>query len=472
MRIVQTFWSAGRNPLEHSFGWLRPEYNLMSWTLSCLCLRKHYDEVALYTDEQGKHVLIDLLHLPYTEVNVVYDKRLCMPRHWAYAKIKTYSLQEIPFLHVDGDVFLPTPISKEVINAPLIAQNREIGTAYYQKMMQPVFHNPDITLPGYVRKGLDEGSLASYNMGVFGGSDLDFIQRYCQEVFHFIDENHISEVQHQNSNIECNVFFEQILMAAMADKEQKEVGSVVSHPMYDQGYSISEFCNLRAFDEHPIHHLLGGHKYNPWVLRMLVQALIRLYPDVFRYILNLCPKFSYEVFSATRYNPKCPGTEIRSYLDFIEKTREKWSKLHIEDLIKIESVAPTNNSIKEVLNEGKCNVTLSLAPRITIFTLEEKRSEAFDKILRERLNCGPNFPFSKIALIPTLSGYGYIEVPLLPIDLAIIKILSNKKLTFDNLSNKTISDYFDGTKNDFRLNYITISIERLIINGIINLIKK
>ena len=86
MRIVQTFWTAGRNPLEYSFGWLRPEYNLMSWALSCISLRKNYDEVALYTDEIGKRVLIDLLHLPYTEVHVVYDEHLCLSHHWAYAK--------------------------------------------------------------------------------------------------------------------------------------------------------------------------------------------------------------------------------------------------------------------------------------------------------------------------------------------------------------------------------------------------
>ena len=47
MRIVQTFWTAGQDPLKHAFGWLHPEYNLMSWALSCLSLREHYDEVAL-----------------------------------------------------------------------------------------------------------------------------------------------------------------------------------------------------------------------------------------------------------------------------------------------------------------------------------------------------------------------------------------------------------------------------------------
>ena len=35
----------------------------MSWALSCLSLREHYDEVALYTDSEGKRILIDELHL-------------------------------------------------------------------------------------------------------------------------------------------------------------------------------------------------------------------------------------------------------------------------------------------------------------------------------------------------------------------------------------------------------------------------
>ncbi len=48
MKIVQTFWSGGRSPLEHSYGWPHAEYNLMSWTLSCLSLRKHYDRGALH----------------------------------------------------------------------------------------------------------------------------------------------------------------------------------------------------------------------------------------------------------------------------------------------------------------------------------------------------------------------------------------------------------------------------------------
>lgn len=67
----------------------------MAWALSCLSLKELLDSVTLYTDEVGKQWLIDYLHLPYTEVNVVYNSTLCLNRHWAYAKIKTYSLQKV-----------------------------------------------------------------------------------------------------------------------------------------------------------------------------------------------------------------------------------------------------------------------------------------------------------------------------------------------------------------------------------------
>ncbi len=100
MKIVQTFWSGGKDPTEYSYGWLHAEYNLMSWALSCLSLRKYYNQVELYTDQRGYDVLIKKLHLPYTAVHVVYDDNLCLPQHWAYAKLKTYSMQTEPFLHI------------------------------------------------------------------------------------------------------------------------------------------------------------------------------------------------------------------------------------------------------------------------------------------------------------------------------------------------------------------------------------
>ena len=108
---------------------------------------------------------------------------------WALSKIKTYSMQTEPFIHVDGDVFITEPLPERVTDAPLVAQNREIGTIYYRRMMDRILEHPSIRLPDYIGKGLKEESVASYNMGFFGGTDLDFIHRYCREVFRFMEEN-------------------------------------------------------------------------------------------------------------------------------------------------------------------------------------------------------------------------------------------------------------------------------------------
>lgn len=72
--------------LKDGFGWIDSEHHLTAWALSCIKLREFYDDVVLYTDSQGKKILGDCLHLPYTEIKVVYDNLKCRQAHWAYPK--------------------------------------------------------------------------------------------------------------------------------------------------------------------------------------------------------------------------------------------------------------------------------------------------------------------------------------------------------------------------------------------------
>ena len=92
MKIVQTFWTARRPLLEHSFGWFSPQCHLMAWVLSCLSLREHYDHVVLYGDSEGCRVFAELLKLPYTEVVAAYDSLSIPDVYWAYPKLLTYSV--------------------------------------------------------------------------------------------------------------------------------------------------------------------------------------------------------------------------------------------------------------------------------------------------------------------------------------------------------------------------------------------
>ena len=117
---------------------------LMSWALSCLSLREHYDDVELYTDAEGYRILIEQMRLPYSHVHVVLDDFACLPFHWALAKIKTYSMQDAPFVHVDGVIYLPNPLKEEIFDTELVAQNREIGTIYYWHMMERILTHKNI----------------------------------------------------------------------------------------------------------------------------------------------------------------------------------------------------------------------------------------------------------------------------------------------------------------------------------------
>ena len=77
MKIIQSFWSAGKDVYADGFGWKHPELHFMSWALSCLSLRRNYKDVALYTDSEGYRVSKELLKLPYMEVTVCYDGLSC-----------------------------------------------------------------------------------------------------------------------------------------------------------------------------------------------------------------------------------------------------------------------------------------------------------------------------------------------------------------------------------------------------------
>jgi len=130
MRIVQSAWACNQsNLLTSNSGWLSPEYNLMSWTLSCLQLKQFYPEVVLYCDHAYAEMLIDNLQLPYTDVICNLDGlNKYHPQLWALPKIYTYSQQENPFLHVDGDVFIWREFSDYLLKGDLIAQNIEAAT--------------------------------------------------------------------------------------------------------------------------------------------------------------------------------------------------------------------------------------------------------------------------------------------------------------------------------------------------------
>lgn len=411
MRIVQTLWSAKEDLLRNSFGWLEPQHHLMSWALSCLSLRENYDEVVLYTDSNGYKVLIEQLKLPYTDVIIQYDDLAC-PRHqWAYSKILTYSLQKKPFLHIDGDVYLPKKLDSKVEQGGIVAQNREIGTAYYKGMID-LIQSEDVILPDFLGKEVRKESISSYNAGVLGGNDLESIQEYCRAVFNYIDSNQLFDNRKNYSS--HNILFEQVLFYALVAENNKEVTTVLEREINDNGYSYFDFCNFYSYENYSLMHIIGGHKRNQRICDLLGRTLLKKYPEYYQRIIELFPE-KHKRLQHQRSNT----TATHIYSEYLNKQRKKWKKISNDVLFDLERKSSRYLQLFEFTDKDKQSFSVEKNPYLSIY---EKRN-------------ADEYPQSDMALIPNLLNDGFSEVPIDDLSYNILAILDSEK-SFEEIQSR------------------------------------
>ena len=138
MKICQTLWCGKKKLMSDSFGWISPQHHLISWCYSALKIREFYEDLELYTDTEGKRILIELLQLPYSKAYTDYEYLDIDSNLWAYPKVLTYNKQEKPFIHIDGDIFIWKKFDETLEESDLIAQNLELSTAYYVNLFKPI----------------------------------------------------------------------------------------------------------------------------------------------------------------------------------------------------------------------------------------------------------------------------------------------------------------------------------------------
>ena len=153
-------------------------------------IKQFHKEVYLYANTPAARLLADELQLPYTDVFCTHDQLVWPHRDlWALPKIYTYHLQEEPFLHIDGDVFLFDRLQESLLKNDLIAQNPEIATNYYtsvQKEMMRYF----TFFPPCVKTDFESPDpIQAVNAGILGGQNIAFIQEYAHLAFEYVDRN-------------------------------------------------------------------------------------------------------------------------------------------------------------------------------------------------------------------------------------------------------------------------------------------
>lgn len=243
MKIVQSFWSkpymSTKSSLpgsELSGGWPHRSLNYCSWALSCLQLRKFYNSVELITDSLGKEILVNQLQLPYTRVSTAmddlagYDAQL-----FGIGKLYAYQVQDEPFLHVDGDIFIMDAFDKDISSAALIAQNTDKNYPGYFGKCQPIW-DLFTYIPAYFEDVYKHQRCHCANLGIMGGNDMPFIRRFVAEAFNFYEKNiaavitSLKEIDH----ILINIILEQTLFYSYARHYQAGITylfpEVTNHP--------------------------------------------------------------------------------------------------------------------------------------------------------------------------------------------------------------------------------------------------
>ncbi|MGY8980627.1 MAG: DUF6734 family protein [Flavobacteriales bacterium] len=375
MRIIQTFWSGNKDTiLDASYGWYNSMYHIMGWVLSSNLLSKLYNELELYTDKKGYELLITELKLPYTKVHVLlddlntYDSNL-----WALSKLHVYSLQKKPFLHVDGDVFIWEKFDKNLLQSKLIVQNLERGTDYYKnkwiKLKEDFVFIPEEIL----EEESKSENMYAYNFGIFGGSDLKFIEKYTNLSFKFVKEN-IKNIS-KEKYLDFNVFFEQYLFFCLSNKKKKKVSSFLNKTYNDNEYL--GFGDFKKVPKKKYLHLIGHYKRDLDVCKQMARQLLIEFPSEYLNILKIFSLNEYNAF-ATLFSVNKNPTSYKRYSDFYGslslqikflKTKQILIKQYLYTSEDINTVFISKKNIENELIELK-NEELN-----NVFKYEEKIQE-------------------------------------------------------------------------------------------------
>lgn len=347
MQIIQSFWTGNSSDLSKRYGWGSPIYNYLSWTLSCNQLRKYYDDVTLITDESGYDILIKKLHLPYTNVIVALDElNRYNPYLWALGKIKSYSMMTEPFIHVDGDVFIWSNLEKEVTKKNIFVQNKEWATNYYLSMWENI--KPQLSYIPECLIDFDSGKeFGSYNMGIFGGNDLEFIREYSQEAFYFVDKNYDNIKDLSTNNL--NIFFEQILLFGLAKKYNKDIGTYMRKEFMDNDYSgLADFDGVP--DRSNYIHLIGPYKKNDLICNKLNSYVLRFYPEYYERIEDLFQMYPKYGECHSDYSETAIRAEEARYMYGLIEGGNAGSldkrSLYLRDMISYDSIKLLDNSLR------------------------------------------------------------------------------------------------------------------------------
>ena len=286
MRAVWSFWSrpfAARR----ADAWGTERNHRLAWILSFECARRHHPDTALVTDDAGARLLIDDLGLEFGEVSLALNGLAHHdPAWWTAGKLVAITGQDEPFVHLDPDVFLWSPLPATLTAAPVFVQNPEpyaAGGSYYrpEAIERALAPGPSTWLPeewGWYRS---PGVVARGECcGIVGGTAVEFLRHYAGQALRLIGEPanqpHLAGIPDRH---DLTITLEQYLLAACIEHHRGRVGSphrdVSIERLFSSWAEAGDGTRAAALG---FTHLIAHTKRDPAIARRLERRVATDHP--------------------------------------------------------------------------------------------------------------------------------------------------------------------------------------------------
>lgn len=299
MKIIQTFWSKpfafpAANSLEARFqgGFPNDSQFIYTWALSLLSIKEVFSHVHLNTDEKGKKAWIDFFEFPYDSYSTEMDSIEEFPSElWSTGKLLTYARIKEPFVHFDVDVVLGKHFDKDKFEQELFVEFKydDCILKRYDSIIHKLL-NYEIQMSPEFKEIIAQSNFSynDFNLGITGGYDYDFFNRYAQNALNNLKLN-IPFLQKIDGTTKSflNCFFEQFCFYETSRIESKCVEKILENTLkldfdyqkhkIDSGYGNFDFV-----------HFHGGYKR--LYPELSGKWLKQYYPDYYK---NINEKIAY-----------------------------------------------------------------------------------------------------------------------------------------------------------------------------------
>tara|TARA_B100000614_G_C14562727_1_gene497784 strand:- start:7227 stop:8765 length:1539 start_codon:yes stop_codon:yes gene_type:complete len=201
MKPVMSFWSKPYQMGLHN-KWINDKAFRLSWALSVKAVTESHEKPVLYTDEEGKKLLVDEYGLEFAEVNVCLDSALADvdPAFSSASRYYVMTQEAEPFFHIDYDMFLWDALPEDTVTQDVIFQAQCVfdNTKEEFNTFQSALHRPDemskiVEVDDYWKEACKNNMFRSYSCSLVGGNDIMFLNLLGREAMAYANKFSVEE---------------------------------------------------------------------------------------------------------------------------------------------------------------------------------------------------------------------------------------------------------------------------------------